>query len=112
MEGHVTAQLYADWHTPAKSWTWGDGRIFVTGTEGFAELRLTGDPFVDKAPLFMSTTHAKESERVTLIEPPHTITGDFLQRIAAQPSLLSGEDILIATEATIAADEQVTKIRV
>src|SRR5690606_31307008 len=42
----VAVQLYSDWHTPNRSWTWGDCRIFVTGTEGSAELRLEGDPFV------------------------------------------------------------------
>ncbi len=106
-EHGTTAQLYADWFTPAKSWTWGDGRIFVAGTEGVAELRLAGDPFVSKDALLLRITNQAEPAQVELIEPELSITADFLNRIAGKPSLITSHDIVIATEASIKADELV-----
>ena len=111
MEGNLIAQLYADWYTPVKSWTWGDGRIFVTGTEGFAELRLTGDPFVKNEELVLCTTNSEAPTQVVLEHPSESITGDFLRRIESKPSLLTSKDILLATEAAIQADEQVRIIK-
>ncbi len=112
MENGVTAQLYADWYTPDKSWTWGDGRICVTGTEGFAELRLSGDPFVAADPLLLCTTNSEQPTRMTLIEAADSISADFLKRVNGQPSLLTNEDVLAATLASIEADEQVEIIAV
>jgi predicted dehydrogenase len=106
MQGGLIAQLYADWHTPEKSWTWGDGRIFVTGTEGFAELRLMGDPFVSEEPLMLCITHREAPVRVDLQRPTATISEDFVNRVNGKPSFISQEDVLRAMRATIEADEQ------
>lgn len=111
MEGGITAQLYADWYTPAQSWTWGDGRIFATGTEGFAELRLSGDPFASKEAMVLVTTNSSGPSQAALATPPTSITEDFLQRLASKPSVINGGDIVLATEASIEADEQVEIIR-
>ncbi|MUG70360.1 Gfo/Idh/MocA family protein [Paenibacillus validus] len=104
MEDCIVAQLYADWHTPGKSWTWGDGRIFVTGTEGFAELRLQGDPFVREESIMIQLTNGEPAVLVPLLSPPCTITEDFIRRIQGLDSLLTHNDILKTTEATIKAD--------
>lgn len=112
MEGNIVAQLYADWYTPTKSWTWGDGRIFVTGTDGFAELRLSGDPFIKQEALLLITTKFEAPIEVELEHPPVTITLDFLNRIeGAASSIVTTEDIVSAVEATIRADEQVRLIQ-
>ncbi|GBG07658.1 oxidoreductase [Paenibacillus agaridevorans] len=110
LENGITAQLYADWHTPLSSWTWGDCRIFVSGTEGSAELRLTGDPFVSRKPLYMHVTNQEAPSIVEVAAPPCTITEDFLNRINGKKSILDAEDILAATLATIEADERVNVI--
>ncbi|TYP79395.1 Gfo/Idh/MocA family protein [Paenibacillus methanolicus] len=111
MQGGVTAQLYADWYTPSQSWTWGDGRIFVTGTEGFAELRLSGDPFAGREAMVLVTTNSRGPEQVALETPPTTITEDFLLRLESKPSILTGRDIVFATKAAVEADERVDRIR-
>src|SRR5699024_11207898 len=60
MKSGIIANLYADWHTSSKSWTWGDCRIFITGTEGNVEARLEGDPFIQKEGLLLLVTnHSK-----------------------------------------------------
>lgn len=107
MEGNILAQLYADWYNPEKSWTWGDCRIFVTGTEGVAELRLEGDPLISKEDLLFLVTNNEELQKVELDEVPRTITEDFLARLEGQEASIQHEDILNATLDTIVSDEKV-----
>ncbi|MFD0712911.1 Gfo/Idh/MocA family protein [Paenibacillus sp. GCM10027626] len=104
--GGVMAQLYADWHTPAKSWTWGDCRLFVVGTEGSAELRLNGDPLVAHEELLLWVSNDHAYERLELDAVPVNCTADFLNRIAGKPALVSHEDMYMACRATVLADEQ------
>ncbi|GBF72499.1 oxidoreductase [Paenibacillus sp. 598K] len=113
MENGVSAQLYADWHTPKGSWTWGDGRLFVTGTEGAAELRLSGDPSAcdqTDRPLLLHVGHTEPLSLAELEQPPATITEDFLRRLAGQSSVLTDEDLWRAVLATIDADESARSI--
>ncbi|WP_407267928.1 Gfo/Idh/MocA family protein [Radiobacillus sp. PE A8.2] len=109
MDGHILAQLYADWYNPESSWTWGDCRIFVTGTEGVAEIRLEGDPLVASEEMLLLVTHDEVLRKVELESPANTITKDFIQRINGEVSTVNHEDILLATRSTIEADERVKK---
>ena len=107
MSGGTIAQLYSDWHTPEQSWTWGDCRIFVTGTEGCAELRLSGDPSVNpKEELYFQITRSEPFVKVELDKPERNMMQDFLDRIAGKPSVLTHRDILETSRATVIADEQ------
>lgn len=110
LEGNILAQLYADWYNPEKSWTWGDCRIYVTGTKGVVELRLEGDPFVAKEELLLKVTHNEELQKVELESVPFTITEDFIRRIEGGKSTVSHEDILLSTKHAVEADEQVKVI--
>jgi predicted dehydrogenase len=110
LEGNLVAQLYADWHTPEASWTWGDGRIFVTGTKGSIELRLAGDPFISVEGLLVQTTHEKPPFQVESVSVPHNITKDFIHRIDHDSSLVNHKDILETSKASIEADEAVRVI--
>ncbi|MGI2297776.1 Gfo/Idh/MocA family protein [Paenibacillus sp. GXUN7292] len=104
----LLTQLYADWHTPPKSWTWGDGRIFVTGTKGFAELRLSGDPLLGSStPIMLYASGEEEWSSVELIQPPATITADFLSYIEGEASLLTHEELIKASRAVLDADAAV-----
>jgi len=103
----IIASLYADWHTPEKSWTWGDGRIFVVGTKGTAEIRAEGDPFVSSNEIMIQITHDKKAQIIELQTPPITITKDFLNRIDGKRAIISHEDILNTTNATLVSDDKV-----
>lgn len=105
MSGGTLAQLYTDWHTPIKSWTWGDCRIFVGGTEGCAELRLNGDPSVAVEELYFQITHSQPFEKQELRMPETNITEDFIRRIEGRPSVLTHRDIVETCRATVLADE-------
>lgn len=107
MDGNILAQLYADWFNPEKSWTWGDCRIFVTGTDGTAELRLEGDPLISKDDLLLLVTNDEELKQIGLDTVPHNISEDFLARLEGREASIQHEDILSATLATIESDETV-----
>ncbi|MOA58529.1 hypothetical protein D3C78_1829440 [compost metagenome] len=80
----------------------------MTGTKGFAELRLVGDPGISTEPLVLTVTN-EEEWRITPLEKPGTnITEDFLMRIDGKPSLLTHDSIWKASLATIEADARVT----
>ncbi|UOQ47646.1 Gfo/Idh/MocA family oxidoreductase [Gracilibacillus caseinilyticus] len=110
MNDGVISQLYADWHTPDKSWTWGDCRLYVVGTKGVAEIRLEGDPFISDTDLVLRVSDDEVLTKVPTIQPPVTITEDFLQRIRGEYGFIGHQDLLVATEATIKADEQANKV--
>ncbi|MBB6734319.1 Gfo/Idh/MocA family protein [Cohnella zeiphila] len=109
-ENGTTAQLYADWHTPAKSWTWGDCRLFATGTRGSAEIRLEGDPLVAREEILIAVTDAREPARIALPDPGATLSEDFLRRIAGEPGCMDESDILAASEAAIRTDRNTQTI--
>ncbi|SEL74410.1 Predicted dehydrogenase [Paenibacillus sp. cl141a] len=104
MAGGITAQLYADWHTPAGSWTWGDGRIFITGTRGIAEIRLEGDPLLSSDEVALVITD-QELRSLPLTAPAISLSQDFLNRVAGEAGLITHDDIYKASEATVMADE-------
>ncbi|TMV44458.1 Gfo/Idh/MocA family oxidoreductase [Paenibacillus mesophilus] len=106
MSGGTMAQLYTDWHTPVKSWTWGDCRIFVSGTEGCAELRLSGDPSVAVGEeMYFQITNGEPFAKMELSKPEANITEDFIRRIENKPSVQTHRDILETCRATVIADE-------
>lgn len=109
LNSHILVQLYADWHTPEASRTFGDGRIFIVGTEGYAEVRLSGDPLITDENLMYLVTHEDQSKRVKLDIVEDKITEDFLRRIAGEQVGITHQDILAATKATIEADERAKK---
>lgn len=105
MSGGAIGMLYADWHTPDKSWTWGDCRIFVNGTKGFAELRLSGDPSVSGADeLYLRVTDSQPLEQAELANPAQSLTADFLSRIHGERGTLTHDDVLATSRLTIEAD--------
>lgn len=111
MDGGTMAQLYADWYTPDRSWTWGDLRIFVTGTEGTAELRLNGDPFVAQEELYYQVTNKEPLARVELDKVPTNLSEDFIRRISGEPAIITHYDLLAASRITVDADESSECIR-
>lgn len=114
MEGGITAQLYADWHTADKSWTWGDCRVFVTGTKGQAELRLAGDPLIGGESLYLEVTDSEGLRQVELTPAPYTLSGDLVRRaegMEGSPDAPGHADLLAASLAVLEADERAEIVR-
>lgn len=113
LDNGMTSQLYADWHTPEKCWTWGDGRIFISGTKGTAEVRVEGEPLRDRDGMLLYMNDKEEWRMVEKedFESFDSISEDFLSRISGGPHVLSHQDILAASEAAVSADENAELIR-
>ncbi|WP_096438592.1 Gfo/Idh/MocA family protein [Alteribacter populi] len=112
LEGYTLVQLYADWHTPESSLTYGDGRVFVVGTKGYAELKLTGDPTSVGESIMMQMTHEDPPEQVDLQTITSTITEDFLNQIHDNSGSITHDDILATSRATLDADGKVEKVSI
>ncbi|OCA85969.1 hypothetical protein A8F94_14070 [Bacillus sp. FJAT-27225] len=110
LTNRLPVQLYADWHTPSSSWTWGDGRVFITGTEGCAELRLQGDPFIEKQSLLLYGSHQEALQKIALQQPDSGLAADFIYRIEGNAHSITHQAILDATMDTLQADAQAIKI--
>lgn len=106
LEGGIVAQLYADWHTPEACWTWGDCRIFIVGTKGSAELRMSGDPAVDDGELMFRMTHDEPFVRVEAESARLTMSGDFINRIEGRACRAGHDDLYLSSKATVEADER------
>ncbi|MBP1989191.1 Gfo/Idh/MocA family protein [Paenibacillus eucommiae] len=111
MTGGTVAQLHADWHTPEKCWSFGDLRIFVTGTRGSAEIRLTGDPSVGQEELLFTVMHDQPFAKIPLQQVPYSLADDFIRRIEGLPHEITHKDLLFACRAAVEADEHAVMIR-
>lgn len=99
-----TGYIRVDWFTPDGLATWGDGRLFILGTEGFIELRkyidIAGRPGGNH--LFISNksgTRYMDCSKVPLPFGPQFIT-DIVERSSTgqdqEQALLAAELVLIA----------------
>ena len=100
-----TGYVRVDWFTPDGLPTWGDGRLFILGTEGFIELRkyvdIAGRPRGNH--LFISDrkgTRYMDCSNVSLPFGPQFIT-DLVERTSVaqdqEGALLAAELVLTAT---------------
>lgn len=99
----VSGYFRADWHMPKSHWSWGDLRVFCTGSTGMIEVRAIGDP-ITRAQQVILFGNEKETECVDIITPEKNVTTDFLDRITGKPSSISHRDILNATKLSIEFD--------
>ncbi|MDF2723155.1 MAG: oxidoreductase [Paenibacillus sp.] len=105
----TTAQVYADWHTPDSSSNDLLGRMMIVGTEGYAEYGYSYDPAAGKERTQLRITRHDGSVKDKSCEA-QTGTGtaltDFLARVEGKPAVISHEDIVKVSRATVEADEQ------
>lgn len=110
MSQGTTAQLYADWHTPANNRDGRFSRVVVFGTEGVAEYGVEFDPGEGKAKTSVRLTRGDDPDQGgTLLAPEETTAtsvSDFLDRVSGRPGLFTHPDIVAASRATIEADER------
>jgi predicted dehydrogenase len=112
LEDHITATMKSDWLMPEAFESWGDGRIFVSGTKGRVELRVSGDPFGQPGPFVAFTDHHHKTTRLEIIKPPATLAADFLNQIAGKPHRLTMEDVYRANSAVLKIDRASAKLSV
>ena len=79
--GGMTGTMRMDWFTPDGLPDWGDGRLFLTGTEGTLELRKNLDIEGRKGGdhMFIANRHATRHQNCSLIAV--TYYRDFLEDV-------------------------------
>lgn len=80
-----------DWYTPAGLGTWGDGRLFVVGTEGTIEVRKQCDPAGRPGGDHLLLVDARETRYLDCSAEPLPFAADLLRDVrerseAAMPS--------------------------
>jgi len=105
-----TGYIRVDWFTPDGLATWGDGRLFILGTEGFIELRkyidIVGRPGGNH--LFISDksgTRYMDCSKVPLPFGPQFVTDVVERSSIAQDQ----EQALLAAELVLTAQKNATR---
>lgn len=103
----TTVQLYADWHTPAKSTNSRHSSVHIVGTKGAIEYGIRYNPVAeqDEPKLWLSND---EHAYLELQPVPESLTPthDFIERIQGRTGTFTHQDILAACLAAVEADEQ------
>jgi len=105
----ISGYLRVNWHMPDSHWTWGDLRIFCSGTKGCLEARVLGDPLTKK-PVIVFYQEGNKTRRVPVKECNNSVTKDFIKRINGESYLISHKDILDTTRLCLSFDKQVMRI--
>jgi predicted dehydrogenase len=94
--GGMTGTLRVDWFTPDGLPDWGDGRLFLVGTEGTLELRknldIEGRPGGDH--MFIANRHRTRYQDCSAM--PVTYYGDFLNDVADRAGRVMDQGRVIA----------------
>ena len=105
-----TGYLRVDWFTPKGLGTWGDGRLFVLGTEGYIELRKYADPAGRPGGNHLFVVDGKSARyldcsKVYLPFGPQFVT-DVVERSAIAQDQ---EQALLAAELVLTAQKNATR---
>jgi len=106
----VSGYFRVDWHIPDSHWTWGDFRIFCTGSKGCIEARCIGDP-VTTEPQVILLEEGAETRKVDIEPYKNSVTLDFLDRINKKKYIIGHNDILDACRITLDFNKEVVKKR-
>jgi predicted dehydrogenase len=110
LEGNITASLKSDWFMPEAVSSWGDGRIFATGSKGRVEIRTAGDVLSPDGPFLLFASHERKPERLKADRPPVGLCEDFINRIRNLPHAVTSRDILRCSETVLKMDDACTMI--
>ena len=100
----ISGYFRTDWHIPDKYWSWGDIRIFCTGSNGLVEARVVGDPITKEKGVILYDMD-KEIKYAEVVNSGKTATIDFIDRIEGRKHLITHEDILETTKLSIDFDQ-------
>lgn len=100
----VGGYFRVDWHVPENYWSWGDIRIFCTGSKGLVEVRAIGDP-VTREPQVILYGADSESRKIELEDPAKTETTDFIDRLGGKSHWITHKDILETARLSIEFDK-------
>ena len=110
---HATGYIRIDWFTPAGLATWGDGRMFILGTEGYIELRKYIDIAGRKADNHLFMVNQKETKYIdcTNVFLPYgeQLVNDVVNRTE---TAMTQDHCFLATELALTAQKMAHRLNV
>jgi predicted dehydrogenase len=108
---HATGYIRIDWFTPTGLATWGDGRTFILGTDGYIEMRKYIDISGRRGGNHLFLVNQKETKyidcREVYLPYGEQLVSDVVNRT---DTAMSQEHCFLATELALIAQEKAKKI--
>lgn len=105
-----TGYLRVDWFTPKGLGTWGDGRLFVLGTEGYIELRKYADPTGKPGGNHLFVVDGKSARYLDCSKVYLPFGPQFVTDIVERTSIAQDqEQALLAAELVLKAQKNATR---
>ncbi|CAN5792473.1 Gfo/Idh/MocA family oxidoreductase [soil metagenome] len=105
-----TGYLRVDWFTPKGLGTWGDGRLFVLGTEGYIELRKYADPTGRPGGNHLFVVDGKSARYMDCSKVYLPFGPQFVTDIVERTSIAQDqEQALLAAELVLKAQKNATR---
>ena len=106
-----TGYVRVDWYTPDGLGVWGDGRLFILGTEGYIELRKYIDPQGRPGNNHLLIVDRKESRYLDCSQLPLPFGEQFVSDIVNRTETAQNqEQALLAAELVLKAQKSATKL--
>ncbi len=100
-----------DWFTPDGLGTWGDGRLFILGTEGYMEARKYTNVAVSKQGNNLFVVDGKRARYIDCSHGPLPFGPQFVADIVERTHLAQDqEQCLLAAELSIRAQQNATRV--
>jgi predicted dehydrogenase len=100
-----------DWFTPFGLGTWGDGRLFILGTDGYIEIRKYVDVAVKKEGNNLFLVNDKESRYIDCNNMPLPFGPQFVADIVNRTHIAQDQtQCLLAAELSIKAQKNATHV--
>jgi predicted dehydrogenase len=101
-----------DWFTPDGLGTWGDGRLFILGTEGYIEVRKYTDVAVKKQGNNLFLVDGKEARYIDCNNLTLPFGGQFVSDIVNRTHTAQDQtQALLAAELVVRAQMKATKVK-
>jgi predicted dehydrogenase len=105
-----TGYIRVDWFTPDGLDTWGDGRLFILGTEGYIELRKYTNVAVAKGGNHLYIVDKKQARYIDCNKVPLPFGPQFVRDVVERTDVAQDqEQCLLATELVLQAQKMATR---
>jgi predicted dehydrogenase len=109
---HGFGYVRLDWFTPKGLGTWGDGRLFILGTEGYMEVRKYANVAVAKQGNNLFVVNAKEARYIDCNNGPLPFGPQFVSDIVNRTHTAQDQaQALLAAELSIRAQMNATRAK-
>lgn len=110
---HATGYIRIDWFTPEGLATWGDGRMFILGTEGYIEMRKYIDIAGRKGENHLFLVNQKETKYFDCSQVYMPYGGQLVSDVVNRTETAMSQDhCFLATELALSAQKRAFKLNI